>query len=58
LRSRARPGYDPSDDGLHVRLDEMRWFTPRHGPFNFQIGKICDGLGNWVPRHGSWDNRS
>ena len=51
-------GFDPSDEGAQVRIDE---YFLRYKPFgnarlNFQIGKFATVVGNWVPRHYSWDN--
>jgi hypothetical protein len=51
-------GFDPSDEGAQMRLDE---YFLRYKPFgnarlNFQIGKFATIVGNWVPRHYSWDN--
>jgi hypothetical protein len=50
--------FDPSDNGAQVRLDE---YFLRYKPFgnarlNLQIGKFATVVGNWVPRHYSWDN--
>jgi hypothetical protein len=51
-------GFDPSDEGAQIRLDE---YFLRYKPFgnsrlNFQIGKFATVVGNWVQRHYSWDN--
>ena len=51
-------GFDPSDNGAQIRFDE---YFLRYKPFsdarlNFQIGKFATVVGNWVPRHYSWDN--
>lgn len=50
--------FDPSDHGADVRLDEyVLRFTPwDDGRFNLQAGKFATVVGNWVPRHLSWDN--
>src|SRR5437870_8913410 len=51
-------GFDPSDHGAQVRLDEYALrFTPwDDGRFNVQVGKFATVVGNWVPRHLSWEN--
>jgi hypothetical protein len=51
-------GFDPSDEGAQIRLDE---YFLRIKPFgnsrlSFQIGKFATVVGNWVQRHYSWDN--
>jgi hypothetical protein len=57
-QARLDRGFDPSDHGAQVRLDEYALrFTPwQDGRFTFQIGKFATVVGNWVPRHLSWDN--
>jgi hypothetical protein len=55
---RVDRGFDPADADADVRLDE---YLLRYTPFddsriNFQIGKFATVVGNWVPRHLSWDN--
>ncbi|HJX97937.1 MAG TPA: hypothetical protein VJ281_03605 [Chthoniobacterales bacterium] len=57
-QSRLDRGFDPSDHGAQVRLDEYALrITPwGDGRFNFQIGKFATVVGNWVPRHLSWEN--
>jgi hypothetical protein len=52
-------GFDASDEGAEVRLDEyaMRVALPwRDIPLSVQVGKFATVVGNWVPRHYSWDN--
>jgi hypothetical protein len=41
-----------------IRLDEYALrFTPwEDGRFNLQVGKFATVVGNWVPRHLSWEN--
>jgi hypothetical protein len=51
-------GFDPSDQGAQVRMDE---YFLRYTPFDhpwvaFQAGKFATIVGNWVNRHLSWDN--
>jgi len=57
-QSRIDRGFDPSNHGADVRLDEYALrFTPwEDGRFNVQIGKFATVVGNWVPRHLSWEN--
>jgi hypothetical protein len=57
-QSRVDRGYDPADEDARMRLDEWALrFTPWvDGRFNLQIGKFATAVGNWVSRHGSWDN--
>lgn len=57
-QSRADRGFDPSRDGVRVRLDEwaVRYTPWVDGRFNLQIGKFATAVGNWIPRHGAWDN--
>jgi hypothetical protein len=57
-QSRLDRGFDPSDHGAQIRLDEYAlritpWDDSR---FNLQIGKFATVIGNWVPRHLSWEN--
>ena len=57
-QARLDRGFDPSDHGAQVRLDEyaMRITPWEDGRFTFQAGKFATVVGNWVPRHLSWDN--
>jgi hypothetical protein len=57
-QSRLDRGFDPSDRGAQVRLDEYASrITPwDDGRFTLQIGKFATVVGNWVPRHLSWEN--
>src|SRR5213596_3432774 len=58
VQSRLDRGFDPSDHGAQVRLDEYALrFTPwKDGRFTLQVGKFATVVGNWVPRHLSWEN--
>jgi hypothetical protein len=52
-------GFDPKDEGAQVRLDEygIRISSPwKEVPLHLQFGKFATVVGNWVPRHYSWDN--
>jgi hypothetical protein len=59
VQARADRGFDPSDNGAQVRLDE---YVLRVAPLaektfpRIQIGKFATVVGNWVRRHDSWDN--
>ena len=57
-QTRIDRGFDPSDHGAQIRLDEYALrITPwEDGRFTFQAGKFATVVGNWVPRHLSWDN--
>ncbi len=57
-QSRLDRGFGPSDHGAQIRLDEYALrFTPwDDGRFNLQVGKFATVVGNWVPRHLSWEN--
>jgi hypothetical protein len=56
--SRLDRRFDPSDHGAQVRLDEyaVRVTPWDDGRFNMQVGKFATVVGNWVPRHLSWEN--
>jgi len=57
-QSRLDRGFDPTDQGAQVRLDEyaLRVTPWQDGRLNVQIGKFATVVGNWVPRHLSWEN--
>src|SRR5437870_9108532 len=57
-QSRVDRGFDPTDHGADIRLDEYALrITPwQDGRFSLQIGKFDTVVGNWVPGHLSWDN--
>src|SRR5258708_1684794 len=52
-QSRLDRGFDPSDHGAQIRLDEYASrITPwEDGRFTLQIGKFATVVRNWVPRH-------
>ena len=58
VQSRLDRGFDPSDAGAQIRLDEyaLRVTPWEDGRLSAQIGKFATVVGNWVPRHLSWDN--
>ena len=57
-QSRLDRGFDPTGHGADLRFDEYAFrFTPwEDGRFTLQIGKFATVVGNWVPRHLSWEN--
>jgi hypothetical protein len=58
-QARVDRGFDPSDEGAQVRLDEyaIRIIPSRDEAFpRIQLGKFATVVGNWVRRHGSWEN--
>jgi len=57
-QTRVDRGFDPSDHGAQLRLDEYAVrFTPwEDGRFNLQVGQFSTVVGNWVARHLSWEN--
>src|SRR5437763_5990046 len=57
-QSRLDRGFDPSNHGAQIRLDEYALrITPwEDGRFTLQMGNFATVVGNWVPRHLSWDN--
>lgn len=57
-QARLDRGFDPSDHGAKVRLDEYALrITPwADGRFTLQVGKFATVVGNFIPRHLSWDN--
>jgi hypothetical protein len=58
LQSRTDRGFDPTDHGAQLRLDEYALrFTPwDDGRFTLQAGQFSTVVGNWTERHLSWDN--
>src|SRR5256714_11416227 len=57
-QTRVDRGFDPSDHGAQIRLDEyaVRVTPWEDGRFNLQAGQFSTVIGAWVPRHLSWDN--
>jgi hypothetical protein len=57
-QARVDRGFDPEREKLGARLDEyaVRLALGQGGAFNVQLGKFATVVGNWVPRHGSWEN--
>jgi hypothetical protein len=57
-QTRIDRGFDPSDRGAQLRLDEyaVRVTPWQDGRFNLQAGQFSTVVGTWVGRHLSWDN--
>ena len=57
-QARLDRGFDPTDHGAAVRLEEyaLRVTPWQDGRFTFQAGQFATVVGNWIPRHLSWDN--
>jgi len=55
---RVDRGFDPGPRPLRGRLDEyaLRVTPWEDGRLSVQAGKFGTIVGNWVPRHGSWEN--
>ena len=55
-QTRVDRGFDPSDDGAQIRLDEyfLRYRPAKN--VHIQIGQFATVVGNWVARHDSWQN--
>jgi hypothetical protein len=58
VQARVDRGFDPSDRGAEIRLDEYaaRYTAWEDGRFTLQLGKFATVVGNFMPRHLSWDN--
>ena len=57
-QARLDRGFDPGDFGTRFRLTEyaVRLNPEIDGPLTLQLGKAATVIGNWVPRHLSWEN--
>lgn len=57
-QARADHGFDPGDGESRRRADEyaLRLTPWRDGRVSLQVGKFATIVGNWVNRHGSWEN--
>ncbi|MDP9003573.1 MAG: hypothetical protein M3N12_02145 [Verrucomicrobiota bacterium] len=55
-QTRLDRGFDPTDGGAQIRLDEyfLRYSPSRS--VKFQIGQFATAVGNWVSQHDSWQN--
>jgi hypothetical protein len=58
VQARADRGFDPADARIRLRLDEYALrFTPwEDGRFQIEVGKFGSVVGNWIRRHGSWED--
>ena len=57
-QARLDRGFDPSDHGAQLRLDEyaLRYTPWEDGRLSVQVGKAAAVFGTWTGRHLSWDN--
>jgi hypothetical protein len=57
-QSRLDRGYNLGEGREQLQLDEyaLRLTPWDNGRLNLQLGKFATVVGNWVPRHHSWDN--
>lgn len=57
-QARLDRGFDPGEGSAELRLDEWAFrYTPwEDGRLNLQLGQFSTVVGNWVRRHGSWEN--
>jgi hypothetical protein len=58
VQSRLDRGFDPSNHGAQLRLDEyaVRYTPWEDGRFSFQVGKFATVVGTFAERYLSWDN--
>ncbi|HEV7732809.1 MAG TPA: hypothetical protein VGR62_11630 [Candidatus Binatia bacterium] len=59
VQTRVDRGFDPREAaGADARVDEylLRWSPLADPRLNVQVGKFATVVGNWVPRHHSWEN--
>lgn len=57
-QARVDRGFDPGDEPIRIRMDEyaIRYSDAGDTWVNVQVGKFATVVGNWVERHGSWNN--
>ena len=57
-QARVDRGFDPSSDAVSARLDEyaLRFSLLSRPRLRLQVGKFATVMGNWVARHGAWEN--
>lgn len=57
-QTRVDRGFDPGDLGWRHRFEEyaLRLNPDEDQRFSIQVGKAASVVGNWIPRHLSWDN--
>ena len=58
VQARVDRGFDPRAARHSARFDEylLRWTPFDDARLNLQLGKFATVVGNWVPRHDSWQN--
>jgi hypothetical protein len=58
VQVRVDRGFDPTEQDYEGRIDEYAVrITPwTYGRANVQLGRFGTVVGNWVKRHGTWDN--
>jgi hypothetical protein len=59
VQARVDRGFDPREaSGADARADEylLRWSPFADNRLHLQVGKYATVVGNWVPRHHSWEN--
>lgn len=58
VQARVDRGFDPRAARRSARFDEyLLRYTPFHDArLNLQVGNFATLIGNWVPRHDSWNN--
>jgi hypothetical protein len=58
VQARFDDGFHPRAPEPHARVDEylLRYIPFEVPSLNLQVGKFATVVGNWVPRHLSWDN--
>lgn len=57
-QGRIDRGFDPASDDATARFDEyaLRFSLLPRARLHLQIGKFATVMGNWVARHGAWEN--
>lgn len=55
---RVDRAFDPTDDGAELRLDDYAIILSpwKDNRLTLKAGKFATVIGNWVPRHYSWEN--
>ena len=58
VQARADRGFDPAAAPAELRLDEyaLRFTLLPRARLHLQVGKFATVVGNWVARHGAWEN--
>lgn len=58
VQARFDRGFDPTDHGPQIRLDEyaLRVTPWQNGIVSLQLGKFATVVGSYAPRHLSWEN--